>query len=256
VTAHDGFTLADLVSYDHKKNHANGEDGRDGTHNNRSWNSGVEGPTDDPAINTVRKSRARSILATLFLSQGVPMLLAGDELGRTQLGNNNAYAQDNEISWLDWEGVDQEMLDFVRRLVRIRSSHRVFRRRRWFEDRRLHGEGVRDIGWFRPDGTQMSDEDWKVSYAKSLGVYLNGSLIPGRGEFGEQLLDDSFLVLFNSGGSSCEFTLPRGLGNDRWVIELVTTPSDGEGSWLEAGETLNVDAWAMILLRQPREDDA
>ena len=256
ITAHDGFTLADLVSYDHKHNHANGEDNRDGTYNNRSWNSGVEGPTDDPEILRVRQSRARSLLATLFLSQGVPMLVAGDEMGRTQGGNNNAYCQDNEISWLDWEGADEDLLEFVRRLVQIRSTHRVFRRRRWFEDRRLHGEGVRDIGWFRPDGSQMTDEDWKVSYAKSLGVYLNGSLIPGKGEFGETLLDDSFLVLFNSGGAPCDFIVPFGLGTDEWTVELVTTPHDGEGKRFSAGDSITVDPWAVFLLRQPRQDSA
>ena len=254
ITAHDGFTLADLVSYDHKHNEANGENGRDGTTNNRSWNSGVEGPTDDPDINRIRSSRVRSMLATLVLSQGVPMIVAGDEIGRTQLGNNNAYAQDSEVSWLDWDGADLELLEFVRRLVLIRASHRVFRRRRWFEDRPLHGEGVRDIGWYRPDATPMNDEDWRVSYAKSLGVYLNGSMIPAPDPRGEPVFDDSFLLLFNSGNGPCDFIIPAGLQRDTWIVELDTTTDDRDGDKYAAGETLPVAPWAVVLLRQPKDD--
>jgi glycogen operon protein len=252
ITAHDGFTLHDLVSYDHKHNEANGENGRDGTTNNRSWNSGVEGPTDDPEVLQVRKSRVRSMLATLFLSQGVPMLVAGDEMGRTQHGNNNAYAQDNETSWLDWEGADTELLDFVRRLVLIRLKHRVFRRRRWFEDSPLHGAGAREIGWHRPDGTMMSDEDWRVSYAKSLAVSLNGSMIPARGPRGEPIEDDSFLVLFNSGGHACPFVIPSDLRRDGWILELDTATADREGEKYLAGDTIEVAPWAVVLLRQPK----
>lgn len=184
------------------------------------------------------------------------MLVAGDELGRTQLGNNNAYAQDNELSWLDWDGADTDLLEFTQRLVRIRSDHRVFRRRHWFEDRLLHGEGVREIGWYRPDGTPMTDEDWQVSYAKSLAVFLNGGMIPGRGPHGEAVVDDSFLVLFNSGPSPCEFILPADLGSAEsdagWIVELVTSPSDGEGKIYLPGESVTADAWAVVLLRQPQ----
>ncbi len=252
ITAHDGFTLNDLVSYDHKHNEANGENGRDGTTNNRSWNSGVEGPTDDPEVLQVRRSRVRSMLATLFLSQGVPMLVAGDEMGRTQHGNNNAYAQDNETSWLDWEGADTELLDFVRRLVLIRLKHRVFRRRRWFEDSPLHGAGAREIGWHRPDGSMMSDEDWRVSYAKSLAVSLDGSMIPARGPRGEPIEDDSFLVLFNSGGHACPFVIPSDLRRDGWILELDTATADREGEKYLAGDTIEVAPWAVVLLRQPK----
>ncbi len=253
ITAHDGFTMSDLVSYNHKHNEANGEENRDGTTNNRSWNSGVEGETDDPEILAIRRSRVRSMLATLFLSQGVPMLVAGDEMGRSQGGNNNAYAQDNEISWLDWDAADRDLLDFTRRLVGIRSRHRVFRRRRWFEDRRLHGEGVREIGWFRPDGSPMTEEDWRVSYAKSLGVYLNGSLIPARDPQGEPVVDDSFLLLFNSGSGGCEFTIPEGLQRDEWTVELVASDSNGEGKTYGAGDLISVSPWSVVLLHQPLE---
>lgn len=254
ITAHDGFTMADLVAYDHKHNEANGEANRDGTTNNRSWNSGVEGTTDNADVLRIRQARVRSMLATLFLSQGVPMLVAGDEMGRTQGGNNNAYAQDNEISWLDWEGADQNLLEFTRRLVRIRSEHRVFRRRRWFEDRPLHGEGVKEIGWYRPDGSPMSDDDWRVSYAKSLGVFLNGSKIPARGPDGEPVVDDSFLVLFNSGGAACPFVIPEDLMRDEWTVELVASSGDGEGKEYRGGDTIDVPSWSVVLLRQPLED--
>ncbi|NND02295.1 MAG: glycogen debranching protein GlgX [Acidimicrobiia bacterium] len=253
ITSHDGFTMADLVAYDHKHNEANGENNRDGTTNNRSWNSGVEGPTDDAAVLATRRGRVRSMLATLFLSQGVPMLVAGDEMGRTQVGNNNAYAQDNEISWIDWDGADVDLLDFTRRLVGIRSEHRVFRRRRWFEDRPLHGEGVREIGWYRPDGSPMSEEDWRVSYAKSLGVYLNGSLIPTRDPQGRPVVDDSFLVLFNSGGDGCDFTIPAGLESDEWTVELVASDGNGEGKSHKAGDVVSVSPWSVVLLKQPLE---
>ena len=164
VTAHDGFTLADLVAYDHKHNDANGEDNRDGENHNRSWNSGVEGPTDDPAVLHVRDVRRRSLLATLLLSQGVPMLLGGDEIGRSQGGNNNGYCQDNEISWYDWGAVDTQLHAFVRRLIRLRRTHPIFRRRRWFEGRAIHGAEVEDICWFTPEGVEMADSDWQVGY--------------------------------------------------------------------------------------------
>jgi len=250
ITAHDGFTLADLVSYNHKHNEANGENSRDGTDNNRSWNSGVEGPTDDPDISRIRRVRVRSMLASLILSQGVPMLVAGDEMGRTQLGNNNAYAQDNETSWIDWKGADTELLEFVRRLLGIRSRHRAFRRRRWFEDRPIHGEDVREIGWYRPDGSRMNGEDWRVSYAKSLAVYLNGSMIPARDPRGEPVIDDSFLVLFNAGDESCPFVVPTGLQRDEWEVEIDTSDTDRNGHIYAAGDTIEAAPWALVVLRQ------
>ena len=181
VTAHDGFTLRDLVSYDQKHNEANGEDGNDGESHNRSWNCGVEGPTDDPAVNELRARQQRNFLVTLLLSQGVPMLLAGDECSRTQAGNNNAYCQDNEVSWFDWDDCDEQLHAFTHRLTTMRREHPVFRRRGWFQDRPIHGAEVGDIAWFQPDGNEMTDDDWNVSFAKSLGLFLNGDELPHVG---------------------------------------------------------------------------
>ncbi|MCL1593841.1 MAG: glycogen debranching protein GlgX, partial [Actinomycetia bacterium] len=198
VTAHDGFTLRDLVSYNERHNDANGEGNRDGESHNRSWNSGVEGETDDPEVLRIRDRRARSMLTSLMLSQGVPMLLGGDELGRTQKGNNNAYCQDNEVSWYDWTNIDSDMLSYTRELVRVRREHPVFRRRRWFEGRSVRGSDRHDIAWYNTDGTPMSDDDWNRGHAKSLAVYLNGNAIPTLDARGERVIDDSFLVLFNA----------------------------------------------------------
>ncbi|MGH9485878.1 MAG: glycogen debranching protein GlgX, partial [Terriglobales bacterium] len=190
VTAHDGFTLRDLVSYNQKHNEANGEDNRDGTGDNRSWNCGAEGETADAAVRTLRARQMRNLFATLLLSQGVPMILGGDELGRTQQGNNNAYCQDSGISWFDWEHVDQDFLEFCRGLIALARQHPVFRRRQWFSGRALRGSGS-DIGWFRPDGGAMSGEDWNHGHA--LAVYLNGAAVPSRDAEGERFVDDSFL---------------------------------------------------------------
>jgi isoamylase len=208
VTAHDGFTLDDLVSYDEKHNQANGEENRDGESHNRSWNCGAEGPTDDPEVNALRARQKRNFLATLFLSQGVPMLLGGDELGRTQRGNNNGYCQDSELSWFDWEATDEALLEFTRRLIRFRREHPVFRRCRWFEGRPLRGSRVSDIAWFDPAGTEMSDEQWQVGFAKSLAVFLNGDAIPSPGPRGERVTDASFLVFFNAHHEALPFRLP------------------------------------------------
>lgn len=189
VTAHDGFTLLDLVSYEHKHNQANGEDNRDGDDHNRSQNCGVEGPSDDPDVRGCRDRQRRNFLTTLFLSQGVPMLLGGDELGRTQGGNNNAYCQDNEVSWIDWGRTDEALLDFTRRLIRLRKDHPVLRRRRWF-----HGRSLReapDIAWLRPDGEEMSEQDWTSAELLALGVFLNGKEIPTPDERGRRVVDDS-----------------------------------------------------------------
>ncbi|MBO0693492.1 MAG: glycogen debranching protein GlgX, partial [Acidimicrobiaceae bacterium] len=211
VTAHDGFTLADLVSYDRKHNEANGEHGRDGTDDNRSWNCGVEGPTDDPAVLELRRRQQRNLLATLFLSQGVPMLLGGDELGRTQRGNNNAYCQDNELSWYDWANVDTDLLAWTQRLVQIRAKHPVFRRRRFFQGRAVRParseDSLPDIAWFRPDGHEMTNRDWTVGYAKSLGVWLNGKSITDLGPDGRPIVDDSFYILFNAWNEEIDFLL-------------------------------------------------
>ena len=207
VTAHDGFTLRDLVSYDRKHNEANGEHNRDGTDDNRSWNCGVEGDTDDPDVLALRRRQQRNFLATLFLSQGVPMLVAGDELGRTQRGNNNGYCQDNEVSWVDWDlGADgADLLEYTRRLLRLRRDHPVFRRRRFFQGRPIHGRrsvdasssGLADIGWFGPDGREMTERQWAESTVRALGMFLNGDEISEPGPRGQRIVDDSFLVLLN-----------------------------------------------------------
>jgi glycogen operon protein len=251
VTAHDGFTLTDLVSYNEKHNEANGEDNRDGESHNRSWNLGVEGPTDDPAINAARARQKRNFLATLILSQGVPMLVAGDELGRTQGGNNNAYCQDNEISWLDWAKADGELLEFTRALIALRRDHPVFRRRRWFHGRPIHGSGVTDIAWFTPDGLPMGEEHWAEADAKTLGVFVNGHDL-GVDSDGEPLRDETFALLFNARQEPVAFKLPAaGEWGRRWV-EVVDTRHArvGDGHTHEAGASLSMEALSVVVLRR------
>ncbi|MBD0269791.1 MAG: glycogen debranching protein GlgX, partial [Cyanobacteria bacterium Co-bin8] len=196
VTCHDGFTLRDLVSYNEKHNLANGENNQDGDSHNRSWNCGAEGETDDPDILRLRSQQQRNFLTTLMLSQGVPMLLGGDERGRTQKGNNNTYCQDNDLSWFHWEGGQPELLEFTRRLIHFRQQHPVFCRRHWFQGREIHGSGVSDIGWFNPDGSKISDQQWHDDEAKAIAVFLNGKEIPDPNPRGERVVDDSFLLLF------------------------------------------------------------
>ncbi|WP_108251938.1 glycogen debranching protein GlgX [Planctomonas deserti] len=223
VTAHDGFTLTDLVSYNEKHNEANGEGNRDGHDDNRSWNSGAEGPTDDAAVVALRERRRRSLMATLLLSQGVPMICGGDEIGRTQGGNNNAYCQDNEISWLDWESADEEFLRFCAELIAFRREHPVFRRRRFFAGRPIFGTEMSDIAWIRPDGEEMTHDDWAVGFAKTLGVFLNGEELPDPGPRGQRVRDDSFLLLFNAHSEDVEFVLPGDpAGPARWRPGLDT----------------------------------
>ena len=250
ITAHDGFTLHDLVSYNDKHNEANGENNQDGTNDNRSWNCGVEGPTDDPTINALRLRQKRNFLSTLFLSQGIPMLPAGDEFGRTQGGNNNAYCQDNEISWLDWDKADHGLLDFTRQLIAFRRSHPVFRRRRWFQGRPLYGAGVSDIGWFKPDGEEMSDEDWNNGFAKSLGVYLNGEAIPSPDAMGNRIVDQSFYLLFNAHHEPIAFTLPARDWGKSWSLVLDTNaePSWQNGQTYHAGQQFEVAARSVVVL--------
>jgi glycogen operon protein len=252
ITAHDGFTLQDLVSYNDKHNEANGEENRDGESHNRSWNMGVEGPADDAVINAGRAKQKRNFLATLFLSQGIPMLLGGDEIGRTQRGNNNAYCQDSEISWYDWDNVDEDLLEFTRRLIQIRRSHPVFRRRRWFLGRPLHGTDVSDIGWFNPDGKEMTDEDWGSGFAKSVGVFLNGGLIPSRDRRGERVHDDSFYLLFNAHFESIRFRLPTGPWGQEWAKVFSTEEAvpEGDETARKAGEEVEVAAISFTLLRR------
>ncbi|MGH9000407.1 MAG: glycogen debranching protein GlgX [Acidimicrobiia bacterium] len=257
VTAHDGFTLRDLVSYNDKHNDANGEDNRDGESHNRSWNCGAEGETDDPAIKALRRRQHRNFLATMLLSQGVPMILAGDEMGRTQGGNNNAYCQDNDISWLDW-GLREEyadLLELTASLSEFRRAHPLFRRRRWFQGRPIRGTDTHDIAWFGPDGTLMSDEDWNTGFAKLLGVFLNGEGIPSPDPRGERVLDDSFLLLFNAHFEPIDFTLPTQDWGQRWVPVLDTgaptiPTSTEEGDPVKFGQQLTVEARSLVALRR------
>ena len=222
ITAHDGFTLRDLVSYNEKHNEANGEQSRDGSDDNRSWNHGVEGETADAAVRALRARQQRNFLATLLLSQGVPMLLGGDELGRTQRGNNNAWCQDNELSWFDWEHADHELVGFVQRLIRLRAAHPVFRRSAFLTGRETQGSGLPDVWWFRPDGRRMTQRDWQRPDARVLGVFLNGCEIPSRTERGEEIVDDSFLLLFNAQVEPVTFTLPTRRFGASWELELAT----------------------------------
>ncbi|HXH95563.1 MAG TPA: glycogen debranching protein GlgX [Thermoanaerobaculia bacterium] len=255
ITAHDGFTLRDLVSYNEKHNDANGENGKDGADDNRSWNCGAEGPTDDEAINELRSRQQRNFLTTLILSVGVPMICGGDELGRTQSGNNNAYCQDNEISWLDWEHVDDGLFAFVSRVIAFRRQHPVFQRRRWFYGRPLRGANVSDIGWFRPDGGEMTDDDWQSATARSIGVFFSGEGIPAPDERGQPIVDDSFLILFNAHYEPMPFRLPMGPWGDRWESAIDTShpvPDLRAHHELLAGEEVVVEAYAMLVLRRVR----
>ncbi|HUP98312.1 MAG TPA: glycogen debranching protein GlgX [Usitatibacter sp.] len=212
ITAHDGFTLHDLVSYNEKHNEANGEENRDGNDNNVSWNHGAEGPTDDPEISRLREQQKRNFLGTLLLSQGVPMITAGDEVGRTQNGNNNAYCQDNEINWHDWYWDDSKwrLLNFTKRLIQLRKEHGIFRRRDFFKGVPVGDQGRKDVAWLKPDGNEMTTEEWEKEFARCLGMWLNGEQLPETDERGGQLHDASFLVLFNAHHDQIDFKLPGG----------------------------------------------
>jgi len=253
VTCHDGFTMADLVSYSHKHNEANGEGGRDGSDDNRSWNCGVEGPTDDPAVIGLRQRQTRNFLTTLLLSQGVPMLLAGDELGRTQRGNNNAYCQDNEISWVAWPAEDQALLAFVTGLIRMRADHPVFRRRRFFRGRAVRGAGdhIGDIAWFTPAGEAMTDDDWDAGFAKSLTVFLNGDAIAEPDKRGERIHDDSFLLMFNASEQDMEFVIPPPPYGELWAKVLDTAaPVSAAAAPAKAGDKIALRNRSTQVLRR------
>jgi glycogen operon protein len=250
VTAHDGFTLNDLVSYDEKHNAANGEGGADGESHNRSWNSGVEGPTDDPEVLEIRARRRRNFLATLILSQGIPMLLGGDEIGRSQRGNNNAYCQDNELSWFDWDHQDGALLAFTQRLISFRRAHPVFRRRHFFHGESLGATGATDIAWFRPDGSEMKAEDWSSGFGKAVGVFLNGKAIPSPDERGERVVDDTFLVLFNAHHEPLEFSMPAATWGARWLRSIDTADTFNEGESVEAGRATTVDSRSLAVYRR------
>ena len=256
VTCHDGFTLADLVSYNDKHNEANLESNRDGADDNRSWNCGTEGPTDDPSIRRLRRRQVRNLLVTLLLSQGVPMLLAGDEIGRSQAGNNNAYCQDNEISYLDWQQADLELLAFTRQLAEFRNKHPVFHRPHWFQGRSLHGAGVKDIAWFSPEGHEMSDADWQVTFAKSVGVFLNGEHVPtNRQRSGGGGGDASFFLLLNAFWEPIDFVVPDGAFGEQWVAVLDTALEDdpfclSAGEYVKSGDARRAEGRSIVLLQR------
>jgi glycogen operon protein len=254
VTAHDGFTLRDLVSYNEKHNQANGEDNQDGSNDNRSWNCGVEGPTDDADVLECRARQQRNLLATLFLSQGVPMLLGGDEMSRTQRGNNNGYCQDNELSWFDWSLAEknEDLVELVAWLVALRRDHPVFRHRRWFQGGGGPGTPTADIGWLSPGGTPMTDDEWEGP-GRSVALFLNGEGVHTRGAMGERIVDESFLVLFHDDPASVSFVLPPEAWGKQWQRLLDTrnaAPDGDDGPVSAAGESVTVDGRAVVLLRR------
>ncbi len=254
VTAHDGFTLNDLVSYNEKHNGANGEEGKDGESHNRSWNHGVEGETDDPDIRAMRERQKRNFIATLALSQGVPMFLGGDEISRTQGGNNNAYCQDNEVSWIDWSLRDENLtlLGFARRLMQFRRDHPVLRRHRWFMGRAIHGESTTDIAWFNPGGDEMTEQQWNDGFAKSIGVFLNGDEIATPGPRGERITDDSFLLFFNAHHQPMDFIVPVGNYGRAWNVVIDTNEpllDEGVRSY-KAGDAIELEARSLAVLRR------
>jgi glycogen operon protein len=253
ITAHDGFTLRDLVSYNDKHNEANLEDNRDGTDDNRSWNCGAEGDTDDPAVLALRARQHRNFLTTLMISQGTPMLLGGDERGRTQFGNNNAWCQDNEISWYAWHDTPEahELHDFTRRLIRLRHGHPVLRRETFLRGEEMMGSGLPDVWWFRADGRKMTSRDWQGG-EPVLGMFLNGHEIPTPGPRGEEIADDSFVLLFNAFSEDREFMLPRRRFGAQWDLELSTadpTAQPGSARYAARSEVVVVSRSIAILKR-------
>ncbi|MGZ8201453.1 MAG: glycogen debranching protein GlgX, partial [Methylosarcina sp.] len=252
LTAHDGFTLHDLVSYNEKHNEANLEDNQDGTNNSISWNCGEEGPTDNPDIRGLRARQKRNFLSTLLLSQGVPMLLAGDEMGRTQQGNNNPYCQDNEISWVNWElqSEDRELLAFVQRLIQLRKQHPIFRRKHFFEERPIKGAEVKDIIWLNPTGQEMSEEEWSQSFARCLGVYLSGEALDERDERNQPLLDNDFLLLLNAHDGEISFILPDFKADSYWSRVLDSTEPKASSGDYKAGEPYSLKGRSMALFTQ------
>jgi glycogen operon protein len=254
ITAHDGFTLHDLVSYNEKHNEANGEQNRDGTDDNASWNCGAEGPTGNPALVDLRERQKRNFLTLLFFSQGVPMLCGGDEIGRTQKGNNNAFCQDNEISWFDWklDRAQRHLLEFTRSLIAFRKRHPVLRRRRFFQGRHIRGSEVKDISWLKPDGKEMTDKDWNEGYTKSLALRLAGDAIGETDEKGRSIVDDTLLILLNAHHESRTFTLPAHKRGVRWQPILDTTVAAGSEKsvvTLKGGERFELEARSIAVLR-------
>jgi isoamylase len=256
VTCHDGFTLHDLVTYNVKHNEANLEDNRDGHNENRSWNCGVEGETDDPAINQLRERQKRNLIATLMLSQGVPMMLGGDEIDRTQRGNNNAYCQDNETSWFDWNMTPEKerLLQFFVRMIRLRREHPIFSRRQFFQGRLIQPAGIKDIVWLKPDGTEMTEAQWQEPHNRSLGVYLCGECLTERDEQARLVTDASFLVLFNAHHEEIPFVLPQLLPESRWLMVVDTAYESGltRGGAFQAGSAYGLQGRSLVLLQQQK----
>ncbi|CAM2825814.1 glycogen debranching enzyme GlgX [Mycobacterium intermedium] len=254
VTAHDGFTLNDLVSYNEKHNEANGEDNRDGENHNRSWNCGVEGPTDDPDITELRCQQMRNFWATLMVSQGTPMISHGDEIGRTQLGNNNVYCQDSELSWMDWSLVEKnaDQLAFARKVTTLRKKHPVFRRRRFLKGKPVRsGADAHDIAWLTPSGQEMTAQDWDNDFGKSIAVFLNGQALPEPNRRGERVVDDSFLLCFNAHDQDVAFTMPSRDYAEEWTVELDTTSPTGDASRVvKAEEELALPGRSVLILRK------
>jgi len=253
ITCHDGFTLRDLVSYNEKHNEANCEDNRDGESYNRSWNCGEEGETDDPDILALRLKQQRNFLTTLMLSQGVPMILGGDELGRTKQGNNNTYCQDSELSWFDWNlsPDNQILLDFTKRLIHFRRQHPTFARRHWFQGRQIHGSGVHDIGWYNPDGGEITDEQWHDGSAKALCVFMNGEELIHPDALGQRILDDSYLLLFNAQPEPQEFVIPPALQQRQWSLLMDTEKPSGfidDGPTYQTDEVITVAEFSLVML--------
>ncbi|RIJ79056.1 glycogen debranching enzyme GlgX [Nakamurella silvestris] len=253
ITAHDGFTMRDLVSYNEKHNEANGEGNNDGESHNRSWNCGVEGPTDDSAVLALRARQQRNMLATLLLSQGVPMILHGDELSRTQQGNNNVYCQDSEISWVHWDKADTDLVEFVRQVTELRREHPTFRRRRFFDGRpvrRGEGEPLPDISWLNPSGDEMSPDDWHAGFGRAIGVFLNGQGIHGRDTRGQHIVDKSFLLFFNAGDESVNFTIPGTDYGQAWIARIDTAGALSDADPFEAGSEVPVEAKSLMVLME------
>jgi glycogen operon protein len=254
VTAHDGFTLEDLVSYDEKHNEANGEENRDGLDHNLSWNHGHEGPTAEPTILAAREQTKRNLIATLLLSQGMPMLAHGDEIGRTQLGNNNAYCQDNELTWVDWE-LDprkRDLLAFTRALIALRRDHPSLHRPRFFQGRKVRGSLVEDLAWFRSDGEPMSDQEWEEGWVRAIGMRLGGGALTEVDEEGNRLVDDDLFVLLNGHDEPVRFTLPANGRRDQWTVVCDTTTATVPiaDRTLAAGEPFDLAARSLLLLRR------
>jgi glycogen operon protein len=253
VTCHDGFTLADLVSYNHKHNEANGENNRDGADHNESWNCGAEGPTNDSEVLRLRARQRRNFITTLLISQGVPMLLAGDEFGHGQQGNNNAYCQDNELTWLNWERTaeETEFQDFVRTVVQLRKDHPVFRRRRFFQGRPLRGSDIKDLYWVEPDGTEMDDTDWGQGFVRSFGVVLVGGQIAELDDRGRQIRGESFLLLFNAHHEAVPFALPLHDTHPSWRRVIDTSdPRDRDVHTMGEGDVYPLQARSMVVLQR------